>query len=172
MAKVQSITLMFKNCESITVPLKYVGYFFIGDIKTNLETITRGCIEKRDTAKEFFIEIFSEANTKYDGFYNCELFERLYLFQDLYMIGVTYDDGTEQYINLDYYGTKKNAHEAVKISRLGNLYICVCAKKCLDDYILEKDMNNPQEVNLRKSSELLAKSKPKNEEEEDNDGYY
>ena len=168
MAKVQSITLMFKNCESINIPLKYVGYFFIGDIKTNLETITRGCIEKRDTAKEFYIEIFGEANTKYDGLFNCELFERLYLYQDLCMVGITYDDGAQQYINLDYLGTKKNAHESVKISRLGNLYMCVCAKKCLDDYILEKDMNNPQEVNLRKSSELL----PKKEKEEDDDGYY
>lgn len=171
MAKVQSITLMFKNCESITIPLKYVGYFFIGDIKTNLKVVAHGCIEKRDTAKEFFIEIFGEANTKYDGFYNCELFERLYLYQDLYMVNVTYDDGTQQYISLDYLGTKKNAHEGVRISRLGNIYICVCAKKCLDDYVLEKDINNPQEVNIRKNLELLPKSKLKNKEEE-NDGYY
>ena len=58
MCKVQSITFMFKDCESIEVPEKYIGSVFIGDIQRNIERIALGCIQEKLVCKEFYIEIF------------------------------------------------------------------------------------------------------------------
>lgn len=154
MARVTSITLMFKNCESIELPLKYIGHIFIGDIKTNIERITLNNIEQRDVAKEFFIEIFKEGDLAYDGFYNCNIFERIVRYRDLYMLEIKYDDETTQYITLAYQGTDHNLYQNTWISRLGNLYLVVSARRQVDDYIVEREANNLLEVEVRKSPAL------------------
>ena len=159
MARVTSLTLMFKNCESLEIPLKYIGHIFIGDIKTNIERITLDNISQRDVAKEFFIEIFKEGDLPYDGLYNCNVFERIVRYKDLYMLEIKYDDENTQYITLAYNGSDHNIYQDTWISRLGNLYLTVSARKCVDDYIIEKEANNPIEVDIRKSSALKAKPK-------------
>ena len=166
MVRVTSLTLMFKNCESIEIPLKYIGQIFIGDIKTNIERITIDTISQKDVAKEFFIELFKEGDLPYDGLYNCNVFERIVRYHDLYMLEIKYDDGKTQYITLAYQGTDHNIYQDSWISRLGNLYLTVSARKCVDDYIVEKDMNNLLEVEMRKSP-ALKQRKPREEDDDE-----
>lgn len=163
MARVTSLTLMFKNCESIELPLKYIGHIFIGDIKTNIERITLDNIGQRDVAREFFIEIFKEGDLPFDGLYDCNVFERIVRYRDLNMLELKYDDGKTQYITLAYQGTDHNIYQDNWISRLGNLYLVVSARKCVDDYIVDKEVNNPLEVEMRKGAEL----KPQRKKEDD-----
>ena len=168
MARVIGLTLMFKNCESIDIPLKYVGHIFIGDIKTNIERITLDNISQRDVAKEFFIELFKEGDLPYDGLYNCNIFERIVRYRDLYMLEIKYDDGKTQYITLAYQGSGHNIYQDSWISRLGNLYLVISARKCVDDYINDKEANNFLEVEMRKGS-ALKPSKKKDEEGDDDE---
>lgn len=159
MCKVQSITFMFKDCESIEVPEKYIGSIFIGDIQRNIERITLGCIQEKLICKEFYIEIFNEFNGEYDSLYDITTFERFMKARDITTLCIKYDNDSSSYFSLPYAGERDNLYQYTWLSRLGNLYLCVSERKCLDDYILPKDANDEVQVNLRKCRELKGKKK-------------
>ena len=150
MKKVESITFMFKDYESIEIPAEYIGLITIGDIQKNIERITIDRIQEKLICKEFFIEIFQEFDGEYDSLYNITKFQRFMKARDLTTIEVKYDDDTSDYFALPYEGERGNLYQDTWISRLGNAYISISPKKCLDDFILVKDANNSVQVNLRK----------------------
>ena len=170
MTRVQSITFMFKDCESIEVPEKYIGLISINDIQKNIGRITLGNVQEHLVCNEFFIEIFKEFDGEYDSLYNINKFERFVKSRDIVTLYIKYDDGTSEYINVLYTGEKDNLYQYTWASRLGNLYLCVSPRKCLEDFILEKDANNAVQVNLRKSFALrqeIKKCEMKDEEAEE-----
>lgn len=167
MRKVESITFMFKNYESIEVPAQYIGSVYIGDIQNNIERITVNYIQEKVVCKELFIEIFKEFDGEYDGLYNINKFERFMKLFNIVAVDLKYDDGASQYISVSYSGETKNHYQETWISRLGNLYISISPKKSLEDFILEKDANDRALVNLRKGSVLQEPKKIDEDEYEE-----
>lgn len=47
--KLKNITLVFENCDSITIDGKYVGEFIVDDIHISIERIACNAIERIDT---------------------------------------------------------------------------------------------------------------------------
>lgn len=166
MRKVESVVFMFKDYESIEIPAKYIGSIFIGDIQNNIERITLDTIQEKSTCKEFYIEVFGEFNGEYDSLYNISIFERFMKSRDIVTLELKYDDGSSQYLSLPYRGERENQWQAVWISKLGNAYICISERKCLEDFISEKDANNQVLVNLRKNSAIKPREKKEKEEDE------
>ena len=159
MRKVTSITFMFKDCESIEVPERYIGLISIEDIQQNINRIALGTVQEQLVCKEFFIEVFKECDGEYDSLYNINKFERFVKSRDIVTLYIKFNDDTAEYLNIPYAGEKENLYQYTWLSRLGNLYICISPRKCLDDYILPKDANNEVQVNLRKGFALRQEIK-------------
>lgn len=147
---VKSITFVFENCESIDIPVRYIGLIHIGDICTEINRVASNSIKKCNVAKEFFIEIFSEGDVEYYGYFRCSKFERLLKSRDIKYIDILYENNTTETIYFEYSGNSQNEYQDIWLSRLGNLYISISRKKLVDDFILEKDANSEVQVNLRK----------------------
>ena len=160
MNRVQSITFVFENCESIEIPMKYVGLFYINDITQNIRRTALNSVKKIDVAKELFIEIFSEGDEKYNRYCTRGKFERLLYYRDIVYVEVHYDDYTTDTIYVDYDGDMQNMNQDDWLSNLGNLYIAISHRKQVSDFILEKDANNAAMVNLRKPIELTRAESP------------
>lgn len=160
MKKVQSITFVFENCESIEFPVKYIGLIYINDITQNIKRISLNSVKKIDVAKELFVEIFSEGDEKYNQFCAQGKFERLMYHRDIVFVEVHYDDYSTDTIYVDYEGDMQNANQDNYLSNLGNLYISISHRKQVYDFILEKEANNAAVVNLRKPVELTRAESP------------
>lgn len=166
MKNVESIIFMFKDYETIEIPATYIGFILIGDIQKNIKRITLDRIQEELICKEFFIEIFKEFDGEYDSLYNITKFQRFMKTRDLITLEIKYNDKTSDYFTLPYEGERGNLFQDMWISRLGNFYLSISQKRCLEDFILEKDANNAVLVNLRKSNILTNKNNDRKEEEE------
>lgn len=152
---VESITFVFENCEFIEIPMKYVGLFYINDITSNIKRFALNSVKKIDVAKELFIEIFSEGDEKYNRYCKSGKFERILQYRDIVYVEIKYSDGNVDTIYVDYDGDMQNQNQNNYLSKLGNLYVSVSRKKQVEDFILEREANDRELVNLRKSLELI-----------------
>ena len=62
--KLKYITFTLENCDQITIDGKYIGDFYVGDIKSEIKRIACNSIMKMNITKEFAIEIHKNANKK------------------------------------------------------------------------------------------------------------
>ena len=155
MDKVQSITFVFENCESLEFPIRYFGLVNIEDIQTNVRRLAMNSVKKIEVAKEVFLEIFAEANKVYDWYNNCYPFVRLMKYPDIVYLDIKYEDGDVETIYVDTTNAERNMNQDMWVSKLGNLYISISKRRLVSDFIYEKDANNAIEVNMRKSIELM-----------------
>jgi len=156
MSKIQSITFVFENCESLELPIRYFGIVEINNIQTKIQRTAINAVRKFTEASEVFLEIFAETNKEYDWELNAYRFARLTKFRDIVYLDIKYDDETVESIYVDYDtdNTENNLNQDTWISNLGNLYISISKRKQINDFILERDANNEQVVAMRKSFEL------------------
>jgi len=157
MSKVQSITFVFENCESLELPIRYFGIVEINDIQTHIRRTAINAVDKFEEARDVFLEIFSEANKEYDWELNSYRFIRLQKFRDIVYLDIKYDDESTESIYVDYDSTcaDNNKNQDMWVSNLGNLYIAISKRKAVADFIYEKDANNETAVGMRKSFELI-----------------
>ena len=157
MDRVQSITFVFENCESLELPIRYFGIVEINDIQQCIRRATVNSVKKIQVAKEVFLEMFSEANREFDWEINYWRFERIIKYADIVYLDIKYEDGDVESIYVDYNSTcaERNENQDTWVSNLGNLYLSICKRKIVSDFIYEKDANNEVSVNMRKSLELM-----------------
>ena len=157
---VESITFVFENCESIEIPIKYIGLFYINDITQSVRRLTLNSVKKINVAKELFIEIFSEGDERFNKYCSCGCFERIVKYRDIVYVEVNYQDGNVDTIYVDYDGDTQNKNQDDWISNLGNLYVSISRKKLVEDYIRPSEANDAAQVNLRKPIELVRSENP------------
>lgn len=157
MDRVQSITFVFENCESLELPIKYFGIVSIDDIQSCIRRIAVNSTKKIQIANDIFLEIFGEANKEFDWEINYYRFERIMKYRDIVYLDIKYEDGDVESIYVDYDSTcsERNKNQDTWVSQLGNLYISISKRKIVNDHIYEKDANNESLVSMRKSLELM-----------------
>lgn len=179
--RLKEITLVFENCDSITIDGKYVGNFLVDDTKTSVKRIACNAIEKIDICYTFAIEIHKDANKVRHAFeqtqiedFKEEIFTRISRFNDItsieFELEETYiKDGemprTEVYNYwVDWAGDSEYANKAQTsyISTPGNLYLIIAKDKCIEDFFNMEEINNEKVTNFRFS---MCKVGDKNNDE-------
>ena len=88
--KVKNVTLVFENCDYITIDGKYIGNLLLDDLHTRFRRIACNSIDKIKTANTIAIEIHKYANkeryqfdqTDYEDFKQMT-FDRLSAYNDI-----------------------------------------------------------------------------------------
>lgn len=161
--KLKKITLVFENCDAVTIDGKYIGYFLVDDICTSIKRIACNAIERVDIANTFAIEIHKDANkeryqfdqTDYEDFKQMT-FDRIGNCRDITSIQF---ELIEDYVeegqvprveHYDYYvdwtgeSEYKNNAQTNYLSKCGNLYIVISGGKKIDDFFDFKEINDEQ----------------------------
>lgn len=160
--KLKNITFTFENCDMITVDGKYVGDFFVDEIKTSFQRIASNAIIKMDVAHVLAIEIHKDANKERNpfDFWGCNddkhmTFDRFLQYNDITNIGFTLDDGDGNCTDYSYYvhwvGDDDYENEAQHsyISKNENLYIVVSGGKNVEDYYDMEMINDSEHMDFK-----------------------
>lgn len=92
--QVEKIEIIFKNCESLIIPIERIGHFVIDDIHEYRTRTSVSSVHKRNVANTVFIEIFNRKRTK-------KLY-RINEHKDITQIWITLDDLSEKGYFVNY----------------------------------------------------------------------
>jgi len=139
MQQVKSITIVLENCEEITISQEHIGSFYCKDITTSIARTACNSITKEQYCKEFYLEIHKNAD-RYYSFWGIEsdktVFKRL-AYPDITGISITYEDDTAEYCIMPWKDADRtrcnNAYQTSYVSKSGNMHICICRDKSIED---------------------------------------
>ena len=152
---IKELTFGLENCECITVKGNTIGSFDITGIEKVVRRIACNEIRKYEAAKSIAIELFPEADTKYNSFGETSkstVFKRLTDYADITSIEIEYDDGETDYFWVEYdtgeydYLGADNINQKTYISTQGNLYILIDEKKALFDVFPKDEIEDKETV--------------------------
>ena len=131
--EIDRIELVLENCEVIIIDGKYIGAFYINNIKTNISRIAINSVQKYSTSGDILIEILKGGNVKYLPFniedYKTTVFDRLTEANDITHVEVHWKDGSCDDIWVEYndesHSTFENTYQQSYLSEIGNLYISI-----------------------------------------------
>ena len=161
--KLKNITLVFENCDSITIDGKYVGEFIVDDIHTSIKRIACNAIERIDSVDTFAIEIHKDANkerfqfdqTDYKDFKQMT-FDRLSAYNDITSIQINLienyveEEQVPRQEHYDYYvkwtGKSDDINESQinYLSDCGNFYIVIAENKKIEDFFDLEEINDEE----------------------------
>lgn len=155
--RIKEIELIFENCEVITIPGKYIGRFYVGNIRKSLSRIAVNSTRMYETAKKIVIEIHKDAETQNRPFGtegDDSTFDRILKWNDITSIEITLEDAynkenkEEHYVfYTDWIGDSEYENEGQKSKRseLGHLYIVITKKNKKEGYF--DKIFPPEEIN-------------------------
>ena len=162
--KLKEITFVLENCDCITIDGKYIGDFFIEDIRTSIKRIACNAINKMDVVHTFAIEIHKDANKERCPFGFIEdkelTFNRLVFYDDITSIDFKLvedyvEESREPIIEHYHYyvhwtGESDYINEAQKsyISNVGNLYIVIADGKNIEDFYDKELIDDEEHMNF------------------------
>lgn len=158
MKEVKKLEFVFENCESMMIPIKFIGSMTINDISTKIERFACNYVSKMSTANEvviFLNRAFKKINYYPFGKENfpnpIDPFNRIADYNDITCINVFYDDGTEENYYVDYVDKVEgqlgspNINQTTYISEKGNMVIKI-GTKTMESYLEQEDFDNIDEM--------------------------
>ncbi len=165
--KVKNLTLIFENCDYITIDGKYVGDFLVDNLHTCIRRIACNSIDKIDYADTIAIEIHKNANkdryqfdqTDYPN-WKQKTFDRITKYNDITSIEFELE---ESYVEeeetpkiecyqyyVDWVGDSeyKNDVQTSYISSDGNMYLVIAKNKSVKDFFDMESINNAEEMDF------------------------
>lgn len=163
MQNIKNVEFIFENCECFTVDAKYFGIFEMSDLQTKIRRIAMNSISKYTSVNYVAIEIYSEADDRYD-FYGEEMkskLDRIQQYRDITGICLTYDNGLKETYYVNYkdeiegaLGTP-NVYQKTYLSKLGNLYLVISEDKDIADAFDMEEINNEEIIKMDKQMILM-----------------
>jgi hypothetical protein len=166
---IRKLELVLENCEVVTIDGKYVGDFYVGDIKREIRRMACNHIDKMDICHAFSIEIHTDANKKYAPFGDRKsetlVFDRLIKYDDITAITIhlydQYDDNAKNdtskdiiehyYMHWDGDDDYNNASQHSKIAKTGWFYMTIGTEMDLETIFPADDVDNEQYADLHSS---------------------
>lgn len=152
----KSIMFTFENCDQITVDGKYIGEFFVSDIRTSIERIACNSIEKITRANIISMEIHKDANQIRYPFDQKSgetenVFDRFKKWSDITSISFdlvedAFEDRPAEHFEFrtNWVGSDDTCNQAqtTYISELGNLYLVIAKGQGIEDFFDYNYINN------------------------------
>lgn len=158
--KVRNITLVFENCDSITIEGKYIGDMIVDDLRSSFKKLGSDMINKIDVANVFAVEIHKEANKERYEFNQTGnealqqmTFDRLKEYKDITSIKLELEEsgieGRESRVELYEYWVnwvgeidEHNEAQTNYLSKDGHLYIVIADGKGIEDFFTMETIND------------------------------
>ena len=159
--KLKNITLIFENCDYLTIDGKYIGDLIVDDLHTCFRRIACNAIEKVETANTFAIEIHRDANKDRHQFgqsdvphFKQKVFDRIEEYDDIthieFELEETYvEDGEVPRVEHYEYGVNwvgdseyENEAQTTYISSGGNMYLVIAEGKGIEDFFDKGEIND------------------------------
>lgn len=141
MKEVKSIALVLENCEVITIAREHIGKFHCKDITSTIARIACNSISKKQYCGEFYLEMHKNADGHYSSFgeeSDETVFKRL-AYDDITRIKIIYEDDTVEYYIMPWEDADitgcNNEYQTSYVSKCGNMYICICRDKSIEDMV-------------------------------------
>jgi hypothetical protein len=163
---IRRIELGLENCETITIEGKYIGHFYVGDIKKEIARMACNHIGMNEICHSFCVEIHKDANQKYASFGDEEcatmVFKRLTSYNDITDITIylydqynekTRDDETMDtvcYYLIHWGGDETNDWQAdnplqsTKIAKTGWLYITIGETMKMEEIFPDEEVDDEE----------------------------
>lgn len=123
--EIQSITLLFENCDEATIPQENIKQLYCDGIK---EVICKSN-NQINIAKECDNLILTISNTDIKTQYGYPLFDRIFEYKDISYVYIKYDDNNEESIRLpwldDDNNEDENQYQVQSSDKNGCIYISV-----------------------------------------------
>ena len=140
--KIKELTLIFENCEYVTIDGKYIGHFLVSDIKKSIERIAINSISEMTVAERIAMEIHKDADIPYNSFGMVEpsTFDRITSFNDITSIEFILVDSDNNETKHQYYvmwdGDTEYNNKAQKtlISTNEHLYVVIDAARSVEEF--------------------------------------
>lgn len=165
MKKITSIELVFENCDTVEIPIKYIGYFDISGIETEMKRMAVNAVSTIKMAKHIAIEFSLKANKLLTTFAenepgeyieNCHALKRIHLLNDIAHIYIKGDDGEEMILTNWVKGEEYlNSAQKTKFSRRGNLYLVIDEDLDIDDVFPEEFIDSERHFEADDEEEAL-----------------
>ena len=159
--KLKNLTLIFENCDYVTIDGKYIGNFIVDDLHTCFRRIACNAIDKVDTANTIAIEIHRDANkeryhfdqTQYENLRH-KTFSRIEEYDDITHIEFELEEDyveegkiprVERYeYCVGWVGDSDYENEAQTsyISNGGNMYLVIAENKGIEDFFDMEEIND------------------------------
>lgn len=139
--EIKQVDIVLENCEVIAIPRNEIGEFSLSGVEKVYGRIASNSISDYLFAKSFYIEIHKDANTLDNADVNFRRdgekpFERLTNRHDITHVDLIFEDGTNEYICLDWSGESEYINESQSTYRSkenGSLFIVVDRDRTVDD---------------------------------------
>lgn len=164
--KLKNITFVLENCDSITIDGKYIGDFYVGDIKREIKRIASNAICEMNITNNFMIEIHKDANVKRCDFFDVfsftdkenshMTFDRFLECNDITSIDFVLEEESNDFdypckaysYYVNWVGDSDYVNEAQKtyLSKAGHLYIVISKEEYVSDFFDLEEINDEDEM--------------------------
>lgn len=141
MKKVKNIDLVLENCEVLKFDSKYIGRFYMTNITRTISRKASNFISESYSAENVFLQLFSEGNDSIafeQSWSSNEFpFDRLQQYPDIVAIDVFYEDGSNDYILVNWLGNSDeiNRNQTTKLNEYtGDLFLVISGKETVESY--------------------------------------
>jgi hypothetical protein len=159
--QIKKIELVLENCEVFTFNRDEIGHFAMEGITRTIARRASNSIGDSLICAHLSLSLHRKANTenadvtKFSEGLDLEEwagtpFERIRSSQDLVAVAVTYEDGTEEEIYVDWDLTQhnQNPYQTNVVNHFGDLFITVSKDQSFDDVFDVKEINDPSKMDL------------------------
>jgi hypothetical protein len=159
--KLESITFILENCDSITIDGRYIDSFHIEDARTSIFGFNGNNVRETETIHHFAVNICAGANVERYAFGlqrpemgDERVFNRLLEYDDITQVELNLvsnskcdnrkSEGVHYHYDLHWVGDDENNNAAQKsyLSKTGNLYILVDENRNIRDYFPISDIED------------------------------
>lgn len=140
--EIEKIELVLENCEVITIDGKYIGAFYINNIKTNISRVACNSVQKYSTSDDILIEILKDGDIEHLPFgiedYKTTVFNRLTKVNDITHVEVYWKDDNKHddiWVTYNEERSFENIYQQSYLSKADNLYISISKDNDIFDII-------------------------------------
>lgn len=143
------LELVLENCEVVRVERKYLGYLYIGDIKTTLTRHDKSLI-KSQSIGDFAIELhrdLKDEDTSFGAYFGkVNPIDRLVKHKDITQIYIAYEGNTSDRFYVKWHDNDEhdNRYQNNKLNNFGDLYIVISEDKGIDDFYEDELINDEE----------------------------
>ena len=127
MQKLNSVKIIFENCEALTIPAEDILHIEINNISKNYSFLDGWChVDSINNADKAIIFISKDANTcKYFNvmFSNITPFERMTRYNDITHLNLRYEDGVIESYVVAFKGNEENNLQHSEVIDSGSLMV-------------------------------------------------
>ena len=156
---IRSVDLVLENCEVVTIEGKYIGDFYLGDIRQEIARTACNHIGMSEICYSFYMEIHKDANEDFDSFGTKQnTFKRLQAYNDITQVTVRlYDqyaeepeEDIEKHYLLHWGGDSEyeNDYQKSLVADTGWLYLVVEKDKAIKDVFDLDSINDPEHADF------------------------